>query len=182
MMANRESVAKTGIKQNDHPLIVSPAPATYFNFSPQSANAEHHITTGSGLWMQALAAGWPPRTGIALPAGHDSTKEELGKGREVNLSNHSLECVVTPHCVCCLQWLSSCLFLSVEFRLKAFCHLLVRVLLLTAWLPHHSLLPPEILVSWLAASVCAQLMYLWAQDRVNQRAQSSFRWAAEVKH
>lgn len=62
-------------------------------------------------------------------------------------------------------------------------YLLVRFLLLTAWLPHHSLLPSRNfgLVSWLAASACAQLMYLWAQDLVNQRAQSRFRWAADVK-
>lgn len=61
--------------------------------------------------------------------------------------------------------------------------LLVRFLLLTAWLPHHSLLSWNFgLVSWLAASACVQLRDLWAQDHVNQRAQSSFRWAAEVKH
>lgn len=117
-----------------------------------------------------------PRTGTVLPAGNAPTRE--GKGRKGKFSNYS-----TAHV---LPAMAQLLFVSVHgtWAQSTLNDLLVRFLLLTAWPPHRSLLSSWNfgLVSWLAVSARVQLMYLWTQDHVNQRAQSSFRWAAEVKH
>lgn len=152
-----------------HILMFSPQRAdAVCTSSPWGLGSEHRHCQQDGPWGLALLS-----LLVMLP----KMKSWGREGRWTSPRVPRMCCYSTPHM---LPAMAQLLFVSVMgLGSKHY-----KWILLTAWLPHHSFLSSWNfgLVSWLAASACVQLMYFWAQDHVNQKAQSSFRWAAEVKH